>query len=350
MMLSALILMSGLFSAPSDQSDVLWQPQAAAVPTDITQAEAAFQQHPNELRVASELLSKYLREARVEQGHYYLNQANELIAKVGAEHRQRDWLIAVADTLQYQHDFAQARKVLNRVLEQSPRDVQAQLMLARIELTLNETDSAKQHCADLMGSVALGIVSTCLLEVQGRAGNLQSAYTRLKQLHEQQPGQAQSAIAHWRLQILTEQALLLGDFQAAQQWTAAMPTPLNVVDKKRRVDSYLWDTDAQVPKALMLDCQQTPVDSITIRLAWAEKRSQHGHCWQDYARERIQLRVMRGEKLHSADIAYYFTYVEPDAEQAIYWAQQNIEVAQEPFDYRLLSAAKALQPHQESAP
>ncbi|OIM99671.1 hypothetical protein BFR57_03650 [Idiomarina sp. MD25a] len=350
MMLGALILMSGLFSAPSDQSDVLWQPQAATVPTDITQAETAYQQHPNELRLAAELLSKYLREARVEQGHYYLNQANEFITKVGANHRQRDWLIAVADTLQYQHDFAQARTILNRVLEQSPRDAQAQLMLARIALTLNETDNAKQHCTDLMGSAALGVVSTCLLEVQGRAGNLQSAYTRLKQLHEQQPMQAQSAIAHWRLQILTEQALLLDDFQAAQRWTAAMPTPLNVVDKKRRLDSYLWDTDTQVPAALMLDCQQTPVDSITIRLAWAEKRNQQGHCWQDYARERMQLRVMRGEKLHSADIAYYFTYVEPDAEQAIYWAQQNIEVAQEPFDYRLLSAAKALQPHQESAP
>ena len=64
----------------------------------------------------------------------------------------------------------------------------------------------------------------------------------------------------------------------------------------------------------------------------------------------MQLRVMRDEKLHSADIAYYFTYVEPDAEQARYWAQQNIEVAQEPFDYRLLSAANALQPTQESAP
>ena len=49
MMLSALILMSGLISAPSDQSDVLWQPQAAAVPTDITQAEAALQQHPENI-------------------------------------------------------------------------------------------------------------------------------------------------------------------------------------------------------------------------------------------------------------------------------------------------------------
>ena len=31
MMLSALILMTGLISAPSDQSDVLWQPEAATV-------------------------------------------------------------------------------------------------------------------------------------------------------------------------------------------------------------------------------------------------------------------------------------------------------------------------------
>ena len=350
MMLNALILMSGLFSAPSDQSDVLWQPQAAAVPTDITQAEAALQKHPENIHLASALLTGYLREARIEQGHHYLNLANKLIADVGSDNSQRDWLIAIADTLQYQHQFAEARTVLNRVLEESPRDVQAQLMLARIALTLNETDNAKQHCTDLMGSAALGVVSTCLLEVQGRSGNLERAYTRLTQLHEQQPGQAQSAIAHWRLQILTEQALLLGDYQAAQRWTASMPTPLNVVDKKRRLDSYLWDTDAQVPDALMLDCKQTPVDSITIRLAWAEKRNQEGHCWQDYARERMQLRVMRDEKLHSADIAYYFTYVEPDAEQARYWAQQNIEVAQEPFDYRLLSAANALQPTQESAP
>ncbi len=350
MMLSALILMTGLISAPSDQSELLWQPEAATVPTDISQAETAYQQQPDNIDLAADLLDKYLREARIEQGHYFLNRANELITNVSSSHTDRDWLIAVADTLQYQHNFAQARNVLDRVLSETPRDTRAHLMLARIALTLNETDVAQQHCTALLGSTALGIVSTCLLEVQGRAGDLERAYTQLKQLHQQQPKAAQSAIAHWRLQILTEQALLLGDYEAAQQWTAAMPAPLHVVDQKRRLDSYLWDADAQVPQSLIADCQHTPVDSITIRLAWAEKRNQHGECWQDYARERMQLRVMRGEKLHSADIAYYFTYVEPDAEQAMYWAQQNIDVAQEPFDYRLLSAAEALQPNQESAP
>ena len=110
------------------------------------------------------MLTGYLREARIEQGHHYLNLANKLIADVGSDHSQRDWLIAIADTLQYQHQFAEARTVLNRVLEESPRDVQAQLMLARIALTLNETDTAKQHCTDLMGSAALGVVSACLLE------------------------------------------------------------------------------------------------------------------------------------------------------------------------------------------
>ncbi|WP_139043489.1 tetratricopeptide repeat protein [Idiomarina sp. A28L] len=324
--------------------DVLWQPEAAIVPAEVTEAEYSYQQQPNNLESAAKLVEAYLEVIRRSDSHELLQKARSIQTDV-FEHPNSSthipWLIASADLYQYQHEFEAAQKSLAAVIAREPRHLRGSLMLARIKLAQGNIDQARSICANLFGHHELGIVSTCLLEVEGREENPQPVYNKLKQLHQRNDAQSSMVVRQWRLQILAEQAILLGHYEEAQHWLSELPEPKTIVEQKLLLDSFLFAPSLSVPRALIADCSETVVDAIAVRLARAQQTI-GGGCWVDYAKQRIQLREIRNDKLHSADIAYYFTYVEPKPEAALHWAEINYSVAKEPFDRKLLEHAQAL--------
>ena len=269
--------------------------------------------------------------------------------------------LARADDLQYGHQFAAALQVLDR-LQQQPQLTaserqQAILMQARIHLAQGDLNLAQQSCSGLLGLSQWAVSATCLLEVASRRAfvandtqRLQQSYAELQRFvvgADARRATAQDpAIAHWQRQILAEQAALLGDHQASNDWlqhrSFADHAP---VDQIRLLDNWLALAQPQHVLERFTQCPevgQLPGDSLLVRIARAEQLLARHDCWQRVTAERMQIRVARNDPLHAYDIAYYFNYVEPNAEQAMRFARANYAVAQEPADARLLAAAQAL--------
>lgn len=350
-MRAALLLISLLFSvAAVSADDVLWQPKAAKVPASVLAAEQRLKQSPNNLDYAAALVDEYLTVVRRTASHEVLTMAQQVVASHAnkpIEQQPVTWLIAKADLLQYQHLFKEATTVLQEVTDQHPGHLQASLMLARIALAQGKSNDAQSYCADLFGKHELGIVSTCLLEVKGRAETPLLAYQKLKSLQERQQ-HISPTVTSWRLQILASQALALGRYKEARDWLNKLPRARTIVEQKMLLDSYLFDRQARVPTELIAHCEKAVVDSLAVRYAYAEKYANNQGCWLDYAAQRMRLRVLRNDKLHSADIAYYFTYVEQQPDAALKWAKINYSIAKEPFDKQLLTVAQQLHDNEEN--
>lgn len=341
-----LIVLSISFKAASSE-DLLWQPEAAIVPTEIGKAENLYQKQPNSLSYGAELIHHYLNWVRRSDSHEYLQKAKQLQSAL-AVNPQSDqslkWLLSSADLMQYQHKFDQARGYLAQILDLDANHLQASLMLARIALAKGNTEQARSHCASLFGQHSLSIVSTCLLEVEGRGDQPASAYTQLAELQTKQGKDTDvDPVERWRLQILAEQALLLERYDEARNWLNKLPADKTIVEEKLVLDSFLLEASAVFPESLIADCDTQLTDALAVRVALAQQRLHDGGCWVDYIHQRMRLRVLRNDRLHSADIAFYYTYLLQQPSEALKWAKINFSVAKEPFDIKLLADAKQLQ-------
>ena len=331
----------------ASSEDLLWQSEAVTVPPAIAEAEQRYQQNPSSLNHGADLIHHYLNWVRRSDSHEYLQKAKQLqstLAEQSGVNQSISWLLASADLMQYQHQFDSAGDYLERILELRPSHLQASLMLARIALAQGNTDQAKSRCTSLFGEHALSVVSTCLLEVEGRGDQPQAAYTQLADLQRRQSqGTEVNAIQRWRLQILAEQALLLERYTEARSWLSQLPDDKTIVEEKLLLDSHLMEASASLPDKLIADCDNQLTDALAVRVALVQQRLHKGGGWVDYIQQRRRLRVLRNDRLHSADIAFYFTYLMQQPESAVKWANINYSVAKEPFDKRLLVDAQQLQ-------
>ena len=78
-------------------------------------------------------------------------------------------------------------------------------------------------------------------------------------------------------------------------------------------------------------------------MARAERLATNDDHFQSLVHKKVELRILRNDQLHAADIAYYYTYVSPNAELAQQWAQRNWNHVKEPADKALLEQAQKLQ-------
>ncbi|WP_417657351.1 tetratricopeptide repeat protein [Pseudidiomarina aestuarii] len=260
---------------------------------------------------------------------------------------QARWWLARADLLQFEHRFDAALDAIETVLALGYEQENAYLMQARIALTRNELDVAERSCQALSQYSPMDVVATCLLEVKGRSGDLTMSYPALVRLEERNQDPT-SALTRWRRQILAEQAQLLGLYSDALRWLGYPNYAEQPVVAQKQIIDVLIATDRTAEVLEMVgqcpEINAIPVDSLLVRIAHAENLVGSQSCWRDVTAERIELRVLRADALHTSDLAYFFTHVEPNAEQALHWAELNIAVAREPFDRQLLAAAEELQP------
>ncbi|MEX1221220.1 MAG: hypothetical protein WEA82_03795 [Idiomarina sp.] len=299
----------------------------------------------------AERYAAYVTAGKDETQHELHDQAADLwqqvqpqLATLPSKEKARWWL-AQADLLQFEHRFDNALKALDKVLKEQEFQENAYLMQARIALTRHDLAAANTACQQLVDHAPMDVVATCMLEVQGRAGELATSYPALQRLHARNQN-PESSLTQWRKQILAEQAQLLERYDEALQWLGYPNYEQQpVVTQKQLLDVLLAMGQAAAIFEIITSCprvNQLPVDSLLVRIAHAERIQNKQSCWREVAQQRIELRKLRADKLHTSDLAYYFTYVEPDAQQALHWAKLNFAVAREPFDRQLLSAASEI--------
>lgn len=297
------------------------------------------------------LAQGYLQLARQPGWSSYYDKAQLLLNTTKLASSATYWL-ALADSAQQQHQFQDALGYLAKVQALDPANINALLMTHRIYLVQNNTEAALKQCKKLQGQQELFLLSLCSLETTGRQEKTKDSYKALQLLARQQH-HLPLAQWYWLMAVLAEQAEALHQKDQARSWldqviTAAQaqqaPLPIWV----KWADLTLEQDSALVYQKLQHLHQQFPLeDALLLRLALAEQQSGAGVQYQQLMQQRVQLRELRADTLHSADLAHYYLRLAPDHTKALYYARLNIQQAQEPDDHQLLT--KALEQSQQTS-
>lgn len=300
----------------------------------------AFQAAPSTTN-RLQLASAYLQRARHPGWSSYFHDAEALLANFQAEPQHREHLILLqADILQQQHQFTAALALLEPLLSATPHQLQANLMAARIHLALGDTIGAQRACNRLMRE-ALFFFATCSYEVTGRKGQWSAAYSGLKALLQQNPD-LPAELAIWTRGILAEQAEQLGQLDAAVAWLEPILTeaPTSLWLKWADLKLAIKQPEAVYQRLVTLAADAELEDSLLLRLALAEQELGHPSHFGHQLQQQMQVRILRQDQEHAADLAHYFLRVSPDPQAALQWATINYNSAREPDDLALLTQSR----------
>ena len=246
---------------------------------------------------------------------------------------------------QHKHQFDQAIISLNKVLAYDKKNINANLLMARIYLIKKQHKLAKSFCLKLMDSAVLNTMNICLLEVMSYAGKLSESYKNLSALMQQQVDDTHKS---WLSLILADMAYRLSLFKQAEQWLDDFPLDENTSYLSEWADIKLLLIKPFVVQSKLERLAQGLLsleDGLLLRLALAEKQinllenKQHNK-WQQRMKQRVKLRELRQDKHHASDLARYYLDIEANQEKALYWANINWQQAQEYKDLMLLNRAQ----------
>ena len=329
---------------PTDPQQVIAQ-WTIATPISLNSAQTQQRLQPQDSASAVQLANLYLIQA-AQPGQSRLYGVIEALLKPFVENNTQDFslLLAWAQVQQHQHRFSVAQDVVQKILTQQPRNLTANLLAARLQLTQGDATAAQAICMRLLGHADQLTLSACTLEARSTIGanELTDSYTQLQKIVNSQGLPADERDV-WISQILADMALRLNDPQSALNYLNPIKTKNSLslwvqwADAQLALKNYQQVIDELTP---LVNASTTADDSILVRLAIAEKNLASGKKWQAQVRERIELRELRDDQAHAADLAIYYLYVAPDTQKALHWAERNWEQAREASDKQLLLRAQ----------
>lgn len=292
-------------------------------------------------------VEQLIKSAKLPGNSQNLMTAKQWLAKIdsqGLNTQQKDrYYLAQANIAQSQHDFEQSLTLLNNIGQSSLYFPQSLLVAARVYIIQNQLDAAEQQCRQLI-SYNLPASELCLIEVKVHQGELSTAKQSIQRLAKRYQEQS-SPLSQYFHQISGTLYRIEKDYQRAQASFANNLAQAPVSQWYRWTDMAFQNSDTKTVYQAIHELEQSHSsieDGLLIRLARAEQANNSGNKYQSLAKDRVQLRQLRKDDLHAADIAYYYTYVSPDSELASQWAQKNWKHVKEPADKELLLQAQSL--------
>jgi len=302
---------------------------AKAMEPDILIAAAA---PPVTQHTETTQISMLMQQARLPGQSNLIQQALIRFSKLEPQHNNDYWLLA-ADMAQQQHQFTRAKAALEQAaqLQQKP---QIPLMLARIALVEAKPEQAIRHCKQLLSLQELFLFELCSLEATGRNGQAEKSYPLLQRMAKRKD--IPPVLRLYLQAVLAEQAEQLEQpliaAQHIQPWLADAPVPMWL----KWADLSMATAPQQVYQQLSNLGQQVQLeDGLLLRLARAEQLIQAGNQHLTAVAERIALRERRQDLLHSADLTYFYLFLQADSAKARRYAGINYQQAREPDDLKL---------------
>ncbi|HEY1891323.1 MAG TPA: hypothetical protein VGG63_12995 [Steroidobacteraceae bacterium] len=261
-------------------------------------------------------------------------------------------LLVRAIVQQNRHLFQQSRAQLTAVLERSPRNLQAWLTLATVEMVQADYAAANGSCVQVaqIGGDFMGML--CTAQLRSLTGHAQQAYALLKLIEHPGPI-APPTIKSYVEGLLADTAARLGNsaeadrhFQAALQW---MPGDNFLLADY--ADFLLDRHEPAAAKRLLAGYEAS--DTSLLRIVFAESALHDARASQDGAAMQARFAAMdqRGSRLYDREHAEFVLYAQHDPEQALRLAEQNWTVQRSPQDMRiLLEAALAAHTPQAARP
>lgn len=261
-------------------------------------------------------------------------------------------LLVRATVLQSRHFFRESRSDLTALLGRSPRNLQAWLTLATVEMVQADYTAANSACVQVaqIGGDFMGML--CTAPLRSLTGHAQQAYALLRLIEHPGPI-APPAIRGYVEGLLADTAARLGrsaeadrHFQAALQW---MPGDNFVLADY--ADFLLDRHEPAAVKRLLAGYEAS--DTSLLRIVIAERALHDARVSRDAAEMQARFAAMdrRGSQLYQREQAEFVLYVQHDPGRALRLAEQNWTVQRSPQDMRiLLEAALAAREPQAAQP
>lgn len=302
---------------------------AQAMEPDILIAAAA---PPVTRHTETAAISMLMQQARLPGQSNLIQQALIRFSRLEPQPNAGYWLLA-ADIAQQQHQFTRAKAALEQAaqLQQQP---QIPLMQARIALVEAKPEQAMRYCQQLLTLQELFLFELCSLEVAGRNGQLANSYPLLQRVAKRKDIPAELRL--YLQAVLAEQAEQLQQPVIAAQhlepWLAQAPVPIWL----KWADLLMTTAPQRVYAQLNKLAHELQLeDALLLRLARAEQLVKAGNRHLAAVTERIALRERRQDLLHSADLTYFYLFLQADNAKARRYAGINYQQAKEPDDLKL---------------
>ena len=249
-------------------------------------------------------------------------------------------LLVSATVLQNRHYFKESRATLTALLARDPRDLQAWLTLATVEMVQADYAAANDACVQVaqIGGNFMGTL--CTAQLRSLTGHAQQAYALLRLI--EYPGPiAPPAIKGYLEGLLADTAERLGKTEAADRhYRAALQ--LTPGDNFLLADyaDFLLDQDRPAAVETLLEGYGSS-DTSFLRAVLAECALHDPHALVDAATMQARFAAMnqRGSRLYQREQAEFVLYVERDPARALMLARENWTVQRTPQDMRILLGA-----------
>jgi Tfp pilus assembly protein PilF len=340
---------------PSSDADTLQDVPSAADPAviEMRRLRKALDAGPHSFPAALQLSAAYVDYGRQIGDAHYAGYAEAVIAPwVSQRAPPADALVTQATILQYRHQFPEARALLLAAVKSDPRNAQAWLTLATLDMVQGDYPAAGRNCAHVAENAGIDLGLACSGNMRSYLGQAHQSLAMLRQalsraLKSPAPYQA------WLHGLMAETAERLGDWPLAEsEYREALRwLPQDNFLLVAYADFLLDRGRPQEVLPLLADHTQSDTAFLRVALAQAALHSPDERRYNWIMAARFEALALRGSDYFGREQARFALQLQHDPQRALDLAQRNWQVQRAPWDARvLLEAALAAGQPQAAAP
>lgn len=340
---------------PDADSEVLQQVPAASDPKvrEMESLRAKLNANPADFSTASDLARAYIDFGRQVGDAHYAGYAEALIApSLSRQPPAATALVLQATILQYRHQFAESRALLKQALKGEPRNTQAWLTLATLDMVQGDYATASADCAQVArtGGYVLGLA--CSGNLRSYTGQARQSLALLAQIEDDAPSLS-APFKAWVQGLLAETAERLGNWAAAETHyrKALAYTPEDNFLLVAYADFLLDRGRPREALELLANAAQSDTAFLRIALSQAALGSPDLPRYTWIMAARFEALTQRGSDYYGREQVRFALHLQHDPQQALDLARRNWRVQRAPWDARVfLEAALAANAPQAAAP
>jgi tetratricopeptide (TPR) repeat protein len=340
---------------PADEQEVLEQVPSASDPqvSQMRLLRTKLDNDPRSSSTAQELAQVYIDFGRQLGDAHYAGYAEAVLAPWLAQASPpAGVLVEYATILQYRHQFADARRQLKMAIDGDPRNAQAWLTLATLDMVQGDYQTAARDCSRVAAGGGYVLVIACTANLHSYLGQAQQSLILLTQVESNSPGLSPSFKA-WIEGLMAESAERLGDWpQAEAHYRKALAlTPNDNFLLVAYADFLLDRNRAKEVLALLQDSSQSDTAFLRLALAQAALHSPDVALYTWIMGARYEALTARGSDYFGREQVRFALYLQHDPQAALDAAERNWQVQRAPWDARVLleAALAANQPRAAAA-